>query len=174
MCQSFFKLLFQHLQQPLRNRRKNLIFLPYQINIRFKLRRKGTEHKPAVRVCVNQMLKRQKIAKPLFHKKRSVIGQTKRSLKMQPLNIMTAPFCNIVIPALFRAEQRKSNQIIETDPPFFANGQSAGIITPHKSASGNFKEWYFAVFGSCTSTAKSMTPLSNFSVTCSVSPLVIW
>ena len=55
-----------------------------------------------------------------------------------------------------------------------ASGQSADITSPHTSAWGKARKRYLAGSGSSASTAKSMTPLSSFSVTCSVSPLVMW
>ena len=48
------------------------------------------------------------------------------------------------------------------------------MITPQISASGKAREWYFEAFGSSARATKSMTPLSSFSRTCSVSPLVMW
>ena len=55
-----------------------------------------------------------------------------------------------------------------------ASSPSARVTMPHRSASGRFRASYRAVSGSSTSAAKSSRPLSSFSVTCSVSPLVMW
>ena len=48
------------------------------------------------------------------------------------------------------------------------------ITTPHLSQSGKVRYSYFSILGGSHITAKSSSPLSSFSVTCSVSPLVMW
>ena len=48
------------------------------------------------------------------------------------------------------------------------------LFTRHSFSIQLTEEGVLLRIGSSTSTAKSITPLSSFSVTCSVSPLVIW
>ena len=55
-----------------------------------------------------------------------------------------------------------------------ARGASAGRMSPQTSPSGNSTDSYLLVSGASQMTAKSSKPRSRRSVTCSVSPLVMW
>lgn len=56
-CAVFPKVRFDPGEKPLCNRRECLILFPDEKELRFKPRRKRSEHKSACRTCINQMVK---------------------------------------------------------------------------------------------------------------------
>ena len=93
------------MEEALRDRRKRLVAIPDQIQLRLQFGLQRSKDESALRRGIHQIRKRELIAQPLTDEHGGIVSKTEGALQTEVMDPLAAPARNVGRPALLRSEK---------------------------------------------------------------------